>query len=193
MYTVWPNCCTWSRDLFWTCTLYDLTVVRLNCCTVKSSFETVGSFYVSFCWILFSSVYYEDIIKEICSLNSVLHLHKIMLYKKRRDMDVIYIQSRWWRHWHDSFQAFFSAALVRRLSFMAHVHSLSIYPGTDPTLSVEGDGVRIKKKEGILYHLLLGLQFEISDDSKDSVGRRWVMYALLATRQDVGVMILVQH
>ena len=87
-------------------------------------------------------------------------------------MDVIYIQSRWWRHWHDSFQAFFSAALVRRLSFMAHVHSLLIYQETDPTLSVEGDGVRIKNKEGILYHLLLGLQFENSHDSKDSVGRR---------------------
>lgn len=28
------SCRTWSRELFWTCTLYDLTVVRLNCCTI---------------------------------------------------------------------------------------------------------------------------------------------------------------
>ena len=28
------SCRTWSRDLFWTCTLYHWTVVRLNCCTI---------------------------------------------------------------------------------------------------------------------------------------------------------------
>ena len=63
---------------------------------------------------------------------------------------------------------------------------------------VEGDGARIQKKEGILHHLLLGLQFENSHDSKHSLGRRWVMVAAVGNttrcwRDDIGPTLKFQQ